>query len=295
MAATDSLDFNWVHDPMMAAMADGTALWGDICADLVMCPSPREEAARREELPEDWDLEFPELRQRKDIWTEFPVTVTPLGRGADGAERHAISWHRANFEEWRNTRTADYDEAMDYAGITEHRLMKCLNASKYWSVEDSVADGIICVIRMNFVARDEAPAAPAAAAAAPVEATESDDEEEAFLTVFGRAKPAAKPAAAAAAPAPAPVASAPLLTRLNTIKEYFPVVWHKVEDADTRTAIYALEIFGKKITEMAHAARCTPAAFRSDMEKRLMAALRASPAWRVLRSQGREFCRLEMA
>jgi len=109
-----------------------------------------------------------------------------------------------------------------------------------------------------------------------------------------KAKPAAKPVAPAA-PAPAPVASAPLLTRLNAIKEHFPVVWHKVEDADTRTAIYALEIFGKKITEMAHASRRTPADIRADIETRLMAALRASPAWRVLRSMGREFCRLEMA
>ena len=293
MAATDSLDFNWSHDPIMAAMANGTVLWGDICADQAPA-SEREEAVPRQELPEDWDLDFPELRLRKDIWTEFPVTVVPLGRSADGAERHAISWHRTNFEEWRNTRAADYYEAMDYAGITEHRLMKCLNASKYWAVEDPIADGMICVIRMNFVPREEAPAA-AAAAAAPVEATESDDEEEAFLTVFGKAKPAAKPAAAAAAPAPAPVASAPLLTRLNAIKDYFPVVWHKVEDVDTRTAIYALEIFGRKITEMAHASRRSPTAVRDDVEKRLMAALRASPAWRVLRSEGREFCRLEMA
>jgi hypothetical protein len=142
---------------------------------------------------------------------------------------------------------------------------------------------------MNFVPKTEsAEAVLAPVAEATAEAEESDDET-AFLTVFAKAKPAA------AAPVRPAVPAAPLFTRLNDIKERFPVVWHKVEDARTRTAVYALEIFGKKLTEMARAANCTVDRFRADVETRLMAALRASPAWRVLRSEGREFCRLEMA
>jgi hypothetical protein len=143
---------------------------------------------------------------------------------------------------------------------------------------------------MNFVPRDAA-ATTIVAAAAPDAADESDDED-AFIAVFAKGK------APKAAPIPAPrptVPSVPLFTRLNDIKEHFPVVWHKVEDAHTRTAVYALEIFGKKAREMALSTRVAEAAFRAEMEPRLLAALRASPAWRVLRSEGREFCRLEMA
>jgi hypothetical protein len=278
---------SFFSDPLYAKMASGECHWGDLLLDAP--PEPAVTAAEpREELPEDWDLEFPELRLRRDIWEHFPVTVTPLGAGADGAERHAITWHRKNFEEWRNTRTEDFDEAMDYYEITLYRLHKCLEASKFWTVEEPRAAAEIAVIRMNFVPREEAVATAAAAPVAAVD--ESDDDEEAFLTVFGKAKPAAapKPVAAAAAPAK-PVF---LFTRLNDIKEQFPVVWHKVEDAHTRTAIYALELFGKKLKEMSTAAGKD---VRTDVETRLMAALRASPAWRVLRSEGREFCRLEMA
>ena len=100
------------------------------------------------------------------------------------------------------------------------------------------------------------------------------------------------PSKAKVAPVAAPKPRAPLFTRLNDIKEHFPVVWHKVEDAHTRTAVYALEIFGKKMIEMSRAAGKD---VRGDVETRLMLALRASPAWRVLKSEGSEFCRLEMA
>jgi len=224
-------------------------------------------------MPEDWDLEFPVLRLRKDIWEEFPVTVTPLGAGADGAERHAIAWHRKNFEAWREERTEDYETAMNYYNITYYRLTVSLEASKFWTVEEPRNDSEICVIRMNFVPRTETVEAPANAGAGKAE----DDD---WVTV-GPAK--------TAPPAPKPTV---LLTRLNDIKVHFPVVWHKVEDADTRTAIYALELFGKKLKEMSAAAGKD---VRPDVEARLMAALRASPAWRVLRSEGREFCRLEMA
>ena len=68
-----------------------------------------------------------------------------------------------------------------------------------------------------------------------------------------------------------------------------------MKDAPTRTAVYALEIFSKKIAEQACAAGKPVDAYRADVERRLDTALRASPAWRVLRSEGSEFCRLEMA
>lgn len=269
VSATDIMSV--FADPLFAMMNSGECLWGDLILDT---PSLSATLAddHVHELPEDWDLEFPELRLRKDIWENFPVTVTPLGAGEDGAERHVITWHRKNFEEWRNERTENGYDAMDYYHITLSRLEKCLEASKFWTVEPPRTTAEIAVIRMNFAPRKEEPA-PAAAGAG--KADTSDDWVEVGAP---KAAPASRPAL--------------LLTRLNDIKEHFPVVWHKVEDAHTRTAVYALELFGKKIKEMSLAANKD---VRPDVEVRLMAALKASPAWRVLRSEGREFVRLEMA
>ena len=287
----------WGSDPIMRGMADGTIRWGDL---LDLEPEsfrpfvPTEESApepKARQLEYGWDFEYPELRLRKDIWENFPVTVTPLGRGADGAERHAVAWHRAKLAEWRETKPESFCEWMDYEMDTEHRLFTCLEASTYWTVEEATADGQLAVIRMNFAPREEI-AAPIAEVSA---AEEADSEEEAFIAVFSK-KAAPKAAAAPTAHAASAKAPAtPLFTRLNDIKEHFPVVWHKVEEASTRTAVYALEIFGKKLAEQARAAGKPADAYRADVERRLDAALRASPAWRVLRSMGREFCRLEMA
>jgi hypothetical protein len=263
-----------INDPMYIAMMSGAICWGDLFYDEPMTPAVVEEpVVAPEPLPFGWDFEYPELRLRKDIWENFPVTVVPLGSGGDGAERHAIVWHRRNLEEWRNTHTDSFLDAMDYPEITEYRLLKCLEASKYWTVEEPVADGQIAVIRMNFVPRTTE-VAPAATPTSSTPSTEAEND--------GWTKVAAKPTKLAV----------PLLTRLNDIKGHFPVVWHKVETARTRTAVYAVEIFGKKLAEMSSAAGKD---VRADVEERLMAALRASPAWRVLRSEGREFCRIEMA
>lgn len=281
------------NDPLLLAMASGEYLWGDLMYDTTPPRSPTTEVEVTydlpAEMPEDWDLEFPSLRLRKDIWENFPVTVAPLGAGPDGAERHAIAWHRKNFEEWRNERTEDGYEALNYRDITEYRLFKCLNASKYWAVEDPLTDDMICVIRMNFVPRDDATIVPAVVETSP-SAGAGTEEDDGWTTVG-----ATKALVAAAAPTrPPPRSDVPLLTRLNDIKEYFPVVWHK-DESYTRTAVYAVEIFGKKITEMARTTKRSSDDVRADVERRLTAALRASHAWRVLPAVGKEFVRLEMA
>jgi hypothetical protein len=36
----------------------------------------------------------PVLVRREDIWRYFPVNSVQLGRGANGADRHGIEWHR---------------------------------------------------------------------------------------------------------------------------------------------------------------------------------------------------------
>ena len=278
-----------------ALMASHTISWGDLCMEYV---APTVEV-EKPTIPKDdepvrtmefcWEYDVPTLHKRKDIWENFPVSLIPLGAGPDGAERHAIVWHRKNYEEWRQTRSRDYDEWMDYDIITEHLLFKALEASKYWTVEDPAADGQIAVIRMNFVGKDAAvdtevilqPVTQAPVVEAPTVVAEDDSVDE--WVVAAPKKVAAVPAAL---PKPKP-SGLPVMTRLNHIKENFPVVWHPVTDAPTRTAIYGVELFGKKV----------PHGQKDAITATLLAALRASSAWRVLAPAAgtREVCRLEMA
>lgn len=84
---------------------------------------------------------------------------------------------------------------------------------------------------------------------------------------------------------------APVLRKLNDIKEHFPVVWHAVPGKHGKST-YALEIFGKKVREMSMAVGRNVS---TEVTEQLMSALRASNAWHVLPSEGKELCRLEMA
>ena len=96
-----------------------------------------------------------------------------------------------------------------------------------------------------------------------------------------------------AAPRAAPSAkvSGPVLRKLNDIKEHFPVVWHAVPGKPGKST-YALELFGKKLREMSTAVGRN---ISGEVTAQHMAALRASDAWHVLPSGGKELCRLEMA
>lgn len=84
------------------------------------------------------------LKLRKDIWTHFPVIVVPLGRGTDGAERHAIVWHRKKIAEMRNS-AQQWNETHEQA-----RLIKCLQENTKWILEKSTNPAHICVIRMKY-------------------------------------------------------------------------------------------------------------------------------------------------
>jgi hypothetical protein len=255
--------------PMIAALKNGTMSWADaVDMDIplnympevvhVWEPSPEQIAAAEvvdesepRVLNEDWDYERPRLFARKDIWENFPVSCIPLGRGEDGADRHAIVWHTFNLAMWRETKTTDYFEAMDYAAITESRLMKALGKCRKWTVEPALNEGQICVIRMNFDAA-KAPAAP--------------------LTLETGSE-------------------IPTLTRLMDIKAHFPVVWRETP-SKSANKIYAIEIFNKQLREMSTAAGRD---LTTEVTDRLMAALKMSTSWRVLRAEGRELCRIECA
>jgi hypothetical protein len=280
----------FVWDDFMQAMASGSVSWGDLCLEGPIAPRKKaavEDDAPRE-MPEDWDYDFPTLKLRKDIWTHFPVTCEPLGRGADGAERHAIVWHRKNLVQWRQERPESFDEWMDYEMIQERRLFKCLEANARWTVEEPLNDRQICVIRMNFAEEGDAPVAAdaGAAATAPVVTPVS-----AVAHVKERLV-AADPEGWAIAGGPRRAADAvPVLLRLNDIRDNFPVVWHDVS-TNPRVRVYALEIHGTKMRTLCSAAGRDVS---EETRSKLMRALKASSAWRVLASEGREFCRLEMA
>ncbi len=308
--------FALMDDPIMQLMSRGDILWGDLlCTEwpagslealaaarpepVPAEPEPEPEPEHSYEVSWDWWMSFPELKLRKDIWENFPVTCVPLGTGKDGAERHAIVWHRKNLAQWRQERSEDYDEWMNYEEYAEYRLFKSLRASNRWTVEDPQNSTQICVIRMNFepkVTAEEPAAAPvrsgggsaADAAAAPARPAP-------IVAPAPTAVP--KPAEdgwTTVAVAPKKPSGVPVLLKLNDIKAFFPVVWHPVSGGGAGSAkpIYALEIFGKRLREMSAAAGRD---LTKEVSANLMAALKASTAWRVLKGRDGEFCRLEMA
>jgi len=271
--------FVFSNCPLMQAMSENKMGWGELMDKFEaegFKPKPKKADAPAP-LPEDWDLDFPVLKLRKDIWENFPVMCQPLGRGSDGAERHAIVWHRKNFADWR-AECDDFFEAMDYEEITTYRLFKCLEASKHWTVEPAQTSQQICVIRMNFTEEAVSAEATPAPTPAPAPTKPAPAEESGWSTVSTVARK----------PVPSDL---PILTRINDITAEFPIVWNN-ESRPKMSArpgdIISLSVFNRKLREM------PPAAAEACLD-RLMRALRASSSWRVIRGQGSEFCRLEMA
>jgi hypothetical protein len=260
-------------EQFMAAMNSGAISWGDLCLEMPPTKTrrPQAQAEQAKQLEFGWDLEIPQLKLRKDIWENFPVTVEALGTGADGAERHAIRVHRKNWSEWRQTHAVDYDDWLNWDANTEFRLMKSLESCRSWTVEESTDRNTFAVIRMNFVPKTEEPVAAAPAPAA-----------DGWTHV---------PVRAAAAPAPAPRSAAPLLNRINDITTLFPTCWNN--ETCPRSSARA----GNIISISIHNTKLRDAGLdRTTVERNLMAGLRASSAWRVLPAAAgsREFCRLEM-
>jgi hypothetical protein len=259
-------------DQLIEMMDDGSITWGDLLIEGPPAPVAHDPAPP---MPEDWDLEFPVLTLRKHIWENFPVTCVPLGSGADGAERHAIVWHRKNLTEWRED-ALSWEEWMDFQKITHYRLMKCLEASNRWTVEPPRRrSDDICVIRMNFAPKDEDAATPVAPPATALPTLPTEDE---WITV------------AAPPPRAAPVhCDLPVLTDPRQIAKYFPIV----HNADwMATGVVNIAIHNKKMDE---ACRAAGRDIRKDITDRLLAALKASKSWTVgSAASARDFCTLRM-
>ena len=240
-------------DPFLVGL-EGLKQWGDIeygkaSATPVIIAS---------EVDDDWSWNMPVLGLRKDIWENFPVAVVPMGTDRDGAERHAIVWHRKNLAEWREERATDFDEWMNYDDIQERRLFKALEASNKWTVEPAVSNEI-CVLRMKF------------------NATPSDDVVEPKVINCGAGMVVGEWTTVKKT-------GIPTLILLNDIKTHFPAVWKQIPG----TRINAIELHCRQMRDMG--------LDRATTAENLLRALRASPSWRVLRSEGpNEICRIELS
>ena len=249
--------------------------WGDLARyDEIIMSKPEEfilselESEPEPEIPDwldddekDWyggeiyrAWQCPNLKLRKDIWSNFPVTVVSLGKDEfTGAERHSIQWHKTNLLEYR--RNSDFDEDIDLWRI---RLLIALKASDKWTVHDKETLGLdgldwgdvndafyvereICIIHMTFEPTEDKPATSA----------------------------------------PEPAQKIPTLRRLNDIKEHFHVAWTKQDDN-----IYSICIHKKN----AQAAGVDIAQHQFD----LLEALNYSRAWKVLRGEKGEVCRIKL-
>jgi len=261
-ADTDTPLFN----ELFARMNDPSFCWGDEA--LLTAPQPTlptlSELGCLPVPDDDADWMCPELVLRKDIWMHFPVSLSPLGKDAGGAERHSVLWHRVKLAQSRTS--SDFDE--DVATI-ERRLLKALMASSKWDVLPAEQRGYvtivpetprtgeltarreICILRMNFV-----PEAPAA------EPTAVDG----WVQV-------------GAAPAPGPAIE---LRRLNDLRDIH-CVWKTLDGGK----IYSVQIHEKNTK----AAGLDVAKHTANV----FAALKQSSAWRVLpKTHDKELCRIEL-
>lgn len=250
---------NLLSDDLLSSAAS----WGDLALD---------EPAAAAALPtlselgclsvfdDDSDWVCPDLVLRKDIWTHFPVTLVPLGTDAGGAERHSVQWHRDRLKLER--RSSDFDEDIDQV---ERRLLKALNASTKWDVLGAETRGFVTVVPETTALG----AITAAREICIIRMHFSSNE----------AAPAAVAAVAAAAPGPAIE-----LRRLNDLRDVH-CCWKEQQSA------------GPKIFSVSVHERNTRSAGLdvTQHSANILAALKLSPAWRVLpKTHERELCLIEM-
>lgn len=211
------------NDPLFAAMNRGNIAWGDLMAQ--NAPVAKSAKAAKSASPVStgpWsatnaleDYAVPELLQRKDIWTKFPVVLDKIA-SRNGTDRYAITWHTKNLKEYRD-QAQSFDEWSDFTNWTETRLLHALRAHpRTYLLEIPESPDQIAIIAMVH-AEGNAPRANSAK-------TRKN-------TYNG-----------------------PVLRKLNDIKDHFPVVWHAVEGRPGKST-YAIELFGKKIKEISAVAR----------------------------------------
>ena len=119
-------------------MKRGDLKWGDLLMDAPEMPRPKSPSPRPTSprpAPLEYTLEddaledyiVPDLTMRKGIWENFPVIldeVEPVG----GLKCYAVKWHRKNLKDWKSSRSASWDEYMEYEAFAEFRLLHSLRA-----------------------------------------------------------------------------------------------------------------------------------------------------------------------
>ena len=195
-------------------------------------------------------IPLPMLHHRKDIWEQFPVNLVPLGRGDDGAERHAIEWNRKKLLEARES--LPEDAWWTFESSLERHLLVALRSSPHWSVEPAQNNKQLCIIRMAFSTKAQ-------------KKGRTDVKTERSIT--------------------------PLLTCLNDIKRFFPVVWHSLDDADGKKR-YSIELHHAGVQTMTNALGYNA---EKSIETLLLTALNASTSWTVETAElCGEVCRIRM-
>ena len=120
----------------------------DICEEKLReedADSARSATPEKDAL-EDWTP--PNLRLRKHIWENFPVSLVKL-HDTDGTDRYAVMWQKRNLQEWKDVRATSYAEWLDYQDFCEIRLLHALNLqTRYYAVEPARNENEICVIAM---------------------------------------------------------------------------------------------------------------------------------------------------
>jgi len=160
------------NDPVYNLLASGEMLWGDIAdlcipATAVKTTETTVEAVvageESDSVPvgpaedgfyyiDEWDLfhnwDMPDLKLRKNIWENFPVSLLPLPN-TDGTDRYSIVWHEKNLRDWRTTRCQSMDEHECYEEFCRARLLRALEAHAHkYRVEPAHGHRQICVIAM---------------------------------------------------------------------------------------------------------------------------------------------------
>lgn len=152
----------------------------------------------------------PPFISRKQIWENYPVSLIPLGKDNDGAERHAVVWKRKNLVEWRQT-CPDTNAWHMYESAVAAVLLNELRRSTKWVVEPQQKEDEICIIRMAFKSAPN-------------------------NVVSRKAWP--------------PSNIVPTLTRLADIKAFFPMaIWREQTNASANQAkkSYTIELSCKKL------------------------------------------------
>ncbi len=154
-----------LSDPVIVMLSNPEKLWGDVIYELEAAgetistvtremltpPAPEPYYGEiiytpEEEMLMDWEM--PDISAIPALWRHFPVNVIPIESGA-GVERFSIVWHRKHLTEWRNDRSANWDEYNDYQDWQEFRLKhSIMNHPDTYVLEEARNDEEICVIRM---------------------------------------------------------------------------------------------------------------------------------------------------